>query len=59
MNASDPENIVFGTVLQEHDKFIYDEASFLLIMASTDKTLFGFDSLSDLRNSKSSTVRMK
>jgi hypothetical protein len=42
-NNRGPENIVFGTVLQEHHKFIYDDddASFLLIMAFADKALFG------------------
>lgn len=38
----DPENIVFDTVLQEHDKFVYDDVSFLLIMAFADEALFGF-----------------
>ena len=48
-NNRDPENIVFGTVLQEHDKFIFDDASFLLVMAFLDKALFGFDTLRDLQ----------
>lgn len=44
----DPENIVFGTVLQEHDKLIFDDVPFLLSMAFADKALFGFDTLADL-----------
>jgi len=51
-NNRDPENIVFGTVLQEHDKFIYDDTSFLLNMAFADKALFGYDTLADLQEQK-------
>lgn len=48
-NNRDPENIVFGTALQEHDKFIYDDIPFLLAMAFADKALFGFNTLADLQ----------
>lgn len=48
-NNQDPENIVFGTAGREHDKFVYDDAAFLLTMAILDKALFGYDTLTDLR----------
>ena len=48
-NNRDPENIVFGTVLHEHDKFVYDDVSFLLVMAFADKALFGFATLAELQ----------
>ena len=48
-NNRDPENVVFGTALQEHDKFIYDDVSLLLAMVFADKALFGFDSLANLQ----------
>ena len=48
-NNRDPENIVFGTALQEHDKFIFDDIPPLLTMAFADKALFGFDTLADLQ----------
>jgi Protein of unknown function (DUF3435) len=48
-NNRDPENIVFSTVLREHDKFIYDDVSFLLTMAFADKALCGFDKMADLQ----------
>lgn len=51
-NNRDPENIVFGTVLQEHDQFIYDDAAFLLTMAFADKALFGFDTLAELQQQR-------
>lgn len=44
-NNRDPENIVFGTALQEQDKFKYDDAAFLLAMAIADKGLFSFSTL--------------
>ncbi len=47
-NNRDPENIVFGTVLQEHDKFIYDDLLFLLNMAFADNALFGYNTLAEL-----------
>jgi len=51
-NNRDPENIVFGTALQEHDKFIYDDVQFLLVMAFADKALFGYTTLADLRQQR-------
>lgn len=44
----DPENVVFGTLPQEQDKFIFDDVSFLLIMAFADRSLFDFNTLADL-----------
>ena len=51
-NNRDPENIVFGTALQEHDRFVYDDTAFLLSMAITDRALFGFDTLADLQTQR-------
>ena len=48
-NNRDPENIVFGTALQEHNQLIYDDTAFLLSIAFADKALFGFDTLADLQ----------
>lgn len=48
-NNRDPENVVFGTVLQEQNKFIFDDVSCLLIMAFADKSLFGLNTLADLQ----------
>jgi Protein of unknown function (DUF3435) len=48
-NNRDPENIVFGAGGKEHDKFIYNDAAFILAMAIADGALFGFDSLNDVR----------
>jgi Protein of unknown function (DUF3435) len=47
-NNRDPENVVFGTAGREHDKFVYDDAAFLLNMAIVDKALFGYKTLADL-----------
>jgi len=43
------ENIVLGAVLQAHDEFIYDDIQFPLVMAFTNKALFGYAILADLR----------
>ena len=45
----DPENTVFGTALQEHEKFVYDDASCLLTMTFLAKALFSFDALAQLQ----------
>lgn len=45
----DPKNIVFGAIGKEHDKFVYNDAAFLLAMAIADGALFGFESLNDLQ----------
>ena len=56
-NNRDPENIVFGTAGREHDRFIYDDAAFLLTMAMADKALFGFETFADLVPETSSISR--
>ena len=48
-NNRDPENIVFGSAGKEHDKFIYNDAVFLLAVAIADGALFGYETLDDLR----------
>ncbi|KAK5080233.1 hypothetical protein LTR05_008746 [Lithohypha guttulata] len=48
-NNRDPKNIIFGTALREHDKFIFDDVATLLPMVFADKALFGFDTLADLQ----------
>ena len=51
-NNRDPENIVFGTVLREHDMLIWDDTVFLLIMAFADKALWGFNTMADLQEQR-------
>ena len=48
-NNRDTENIVFGTALQGHDKFIFEDVPYLLTMTFADKALFGFNTLADLQ----------
>lgn len=48
-NNRDPENVVFGTAGREHDKFIYDDAAFLLNIAMVDGALFGYETFADLQ----------
>jgi hypothetical protein len=48
-NNRDPENVVFGTAGKEHDKFIYNDAAFLLSMAIADGALFGYETLDDVQ----------
>ena len=48
-NNRDPESIVFGSAGRGHEKFIYNDAAFLLAMAVTDGAIFGFESLDDLQ----------
>lgn len=51
-NNRDPENIVFGTALREHEKFVYDDVSCLLTMAVLVKALFSFDTLAQLQEQR-------
>lgn len=44
-----PEHIVFGAAGREHDKFLYDDAAFLLTIAILDKALYGYETLADPR----------
>jgi Protein of unknown function (DUF3435) len=39
----------FGAVGKDHDKLIYNDAAFLLILAIADDALFGYESLDDVR----------
>ncbi|KAL2440885.1 hypothetical protein ABEF95_008226 [Exophiala dermatitidis] len=48
-NNRDPENICFGAAGKEHERFIYNDAAYLLAMAIADGALFGFKSLDDLQ----------
>lgn len=48
-NNRDLDNIVFNTAGREHDKFIYNDAAFLLIMVIADGALFGYETLDDLQ----------
>lgn len=48
-NNRDPENVVFNTAGREHEKFIYNDAAFLLVMAIADGALFGYETLDDLQ----------
>ena len=48
-NNRDPENVVFNTAGREHEKFIYNDAAFLLVMAIADGALFGFETLDNLQ----------
>ncbi|MCJ1426427.1 hypothetical protein MMC29_004330 [Sticta canariensis] len=48
-NNRDPENVVFNTAGREHEKFVYNDAAFLLVMAIADGALFGYETLDDLR----------
>lgn len=40
---------MFGTAGREHDRFIYDDARFLLTIAMQDRALFGYDTFADLQ----------
>jgi hypothetical protein len=40
-NNRDLESIVFGVVGKEHDKFVYNDAAFLLAIAIVDGALLG------------------
>ena len=40
---------MFGTAGREYDKFIYDDAAFLLNMAMVNGALFGYSTFADLR----------
>ena len=40
---------MFGTAGRGHDKFIYDDAAFLLNMAMVDGALFGYSTFADVR----------
>jgi hypothetical protein len=51
-NNRDAENTVFGAMLQEHGKFVYDDASFLLTMAFADRVLFGYATFAELQEKK-------
>jgi len=42
-------NFSFGAAGEEHKKFIYNDAAFLFALAIADKSLFGYESLDDLR----------
>ena len=48
----DPENVVFGAVGIEHEKFMYDDAASLLTFAILDQVLYGYDSLQDLQRQR-------
>ena len=48
-NNRDPENIVFGAAGKEHEKFVYNDAAFLLATAVADGALFGYKMLDDVR----------
>jgi Protein of unknown function (DUF3435) len=47
-NNRNPENIVSNSAGKEHEKFIYNDAAFLLAMAIADGVLFGYETLDDL-----------
>jgi hypothetical protein len=47
-NNRDPKNVVFGTAGKEHDKFIYNDAAFLLSIAIADGALFSYKTLDDV-----------
>jgi hypothetical protein len=48
-NNRDPENIIFNTAGREHEKFVYNDAAFLLVMTIADGALFRYETLNDLR----------
>jgi hypothetical protein len=47
-NNRDLKNIVFNIVGKEHEKFIYNDAAFLLVLAIADGALFRYETLDDL-----------
>jgi hypothetical protein len=47
-NNRNPENIVFNIVGKEHEKFIYNDMAFLLVLTITNNALFGYETLNDL-----------
>ena len=47
-NNYDPKNIVFGVTDKEHEKFVYNDAAFLLAMVVADGALFGYKTLNDV-----------
>ncbi|KAH0565290.1 hypothetical protein GP486_001310 [Trichoglossum hirsutum] len=40
---------VFSVAAKEHEKFFYNDVGFLLAMTIADNTLFGYESLEDIR----------
>jgi hypothetical protein len=48
-NNRDPDNVVLGTVLREHDKSISDDTPSLLSMTFADNALFGHATLAELQ----------
>ena len=40
---------MFGAAGKEHEKFIYNDAVFLLTMVITDGALFGYNTLNDVQ----------
>lgn len=49
----------FGAAGKEHEKFIYNDAAFLLTLAIADNALFGIKSLDDVRNMEILTSETK
>ena len=43
-------NCSFGAAGRENEKFIYNDAAFILHLAIADRALFGSNSLDDVRN---------
>jgi Protein of unknown function (DUF3435) len=48
-NNCNPENVVLNLAGREHERFIYNDAAFLLIMAIADGVLFKYEMLNDLQ----------
>lgn len=48
-NNRDFENVMFNAAGREHEKFIYNDAAFLLIIAIADDALFEYKMLNDLQ----------
>jgi hypothetical protein len=48
-NNRDFKNIVFDSVGKEHEKFVYNDAAFFLVMIIVDNVLFKFKSFDDFQ----------
>jgi hypothetical protein len=47
-NNHNPENVVFNIIGKEREKFIYNNAAFLLAMAIANSALLRYKTLNDL-----------
>jgi hypothetical protein len=47
-NNRDLENIMFNIISKKYEKFIYNDATFLLVLAIANSALFRYETLDDL-----------